>query len=105
MFGQRFLCIKCPPAQNKIKTYEGKTEELQEVLNFKQDELEKKKVIIRRLDMELVKVQFSQAGANVGQVQVFCCWVSATVHNVACASLPCVRLLLGRLTRLLRTCV
>lgn len=51
-------CLRAcaPAAQNKIQTYEDKTGELQEVLNFKQDELEKKKVIIRKLDMELVKV-------------------------------------------------
>ncbi len=42
-------------AQSKLREVEDKTGELQEVLNSKQDELDKKKVIIRRLDMELVK--------------------------------------------------
>lgn len=42
-------------SQQKLTTYQSKTEELQEVVNFKQDELDKKKVIIRKLDLELAK--------------------------------------------------
>ncbi len=39
--------------QNKITAYQDKTTELQDVINFKQDELDKKKVIIRKLDQAL----------------------------------------------------